>query len=104
MARFISIGESTMSLDWKGGDELRRTLASRELERAGFSLKAITALFDVGVFAIRDLLREAWTDEEAGRRFASLRWRLSVSPTCTPKVLSHIELVRTRLSDGQQAA
>lgn len=92
-----------MGIDWKGGDAVRRILAARDLERAGLSTKAIEVLFDVGVFNTQDLVNQPWSDEDAGQRFASLRWRLSVSPSCNAKLLSQVEAARQRSLNGPGA-
>jgi hypothetical protein len=85
-----------MGLEWKGGDAARRSMAAADLRRSGLSAKANDALFDVGVFNLEELLKQPWSDEDAGQKFVALRWRLSVSPTCTPKLLNQIEAVRSR--------
>lgn len=85
-----------MAIEWKGGDAGRRSMAAADLRRSGLSAKANDALFDVGVFNMRELLTQPWSDEEAGLKFVSLRWRLSVSPSCTTKLLNQIELVRNQ--------
>ncbi len=85
-----------MGIEWKGGDAGRRSMATADLRRSGLSAKANEALFEVGVFNIRELLAQPWSDEEAGRKFVSLRWRLSVSRSCNSKLLNQIESVRNQ--------
>lgn len=85
-----------MGIEWEGGDAARRSMAAADLRRSGLSAKANDALFDAGVFNIQELLAQPWSDEEAGRKFVSLRWRLSVSPSCSTKLLNQIEAVRNR--------
>jgi hypothetical protein len=87
-----------MSLRWVG-DDVRRNLGVRELQAAGLSQKAAEALADAGVFTVRELLRAPWSDEEAGARFASLKWRLSVGPHPS-RVVSQIEQRRAQLLEA----
>ncbi len=88
-----------MGIEWKGGDAVRRGMAAPDLRRSGLSAKANDALFDIGVFNMQELIKQPWSDEEAGRKFVSLHWRLSVSPSCTPKLLRQIEAVRNKHRD-----
>lgn len=93
-----------MGINWQGGDAVRRIMASADLRQAGLSAKATEALFDVGVFNLETLVTQPWSDEEAGQKFASLRWRLSVSPNCPPKLLSQIEATRAQQLQTRHAA
>ena len=79
-------------------------MASAAFSAAGLSSKAIEALFDVGVLSLDDLVSTPWTDQEAGRKYASLSWRLSVSALSSPRLISQIEAFRARrLQDLGQA-
>ena len=80
-----------------GGDQIRRDMAASEFAAAGLSSKAIEALIHAGVLGSKELLRSAWSDEEAGRKFACLQWRLSVSPYASAKLIGQIEACRARL-------
>jgi hypothetical protein len=83
------------------GDGLRREVADGELAAAGLSSTAREALMHAGVFSVRALVESPWTDEEAGRRFTALKWRLSVSAYGSAKLLAHVEACRSRfLSPG----
>lgn len=85
-----------MSLDY-GGDQIRRDMAASEFAAAGLSSKAIEALIHAGVLGTKELLSSPWSDEQAGRKFASLQWRLSVSPHASAKLIGQIEACRARL-------
>ena len=61
-----------MSINWAGGDAVRRIMAAADLRQAGLSAKAIEALFDVGVFNLQELLTQPWSDEEAGQKTSNL--------------------------------
>ncbi len=93
-----------MALKWMGGDTVRRTLAARELQAAGLSAKAAAALTEAQVFSVDSLLGQPWTDEEAGRRFVALSWRLSTAPGATPKIIAEIERVRGQLLEARREA
>lgn len=85
------------------GDLVRRDLAEVEFAAAGLSPKAREALVSAGVLSVRELLESPWTDEEAGRRFTALKWRLSVSPHSSAKLLSQVEACRSRLLESRSA-
>ena len=93
-----------MGIDWRGGDRVRRIMATADLGKTGLSAKAIEALFDVGVFNIHELITQPWSDEDAGQKFVSLRWRLSVSPSCNAKLLGQIEAARNHQRQVPHAA
>jgi hypothetical protein len=90
------MGDKRMGIPWRG-DALRHMLATTELQSTGLSSKGAELLVQAGVFTTKEFLNEPWSDEEAGRRFASLRWRLSVLPTANAKAIEHIGAVRNRL-------
>ena len=92
-----------MAMPWQG-DELRHMLAVTELQTAGLSAKAADLLVQSGVFSVKDLLEKPWSDEEAGQRFASVQWRMSMLPQCTPKLIAYVDAARARLLGDRQAA
>jgi len=87
-----------------GGDQIRRDMAAYEFNSAGLSSKAADALVAIGVLSLKELLRDPWSDADAGRRFTSLPWRLSVSPHGSERLAHHIEATRSRLLAEQAAS
>jgi hypothetical protein len=80
-----------------GGDPIRHGVAEGKFAAAGLPPKAREALLKAGVLSVRELVESPWTDEEAGRRFTALKWRLSVSPYSSAKLLAEVEACRARL-------
>lgn len=79
---------------------VRRLETERALRALGLSKRAARGLVRAGVMGATGLLRTPWTDEEAGARFTSLSWRLSVDPECDPKTLAEVARVRSQLTEG----
>ncbi len=92
-----------MAMPWQGS-ELRHMLAVTELQAAGLSIKAADLLVQAGVFTVKDFLEKPWSDEEADSRFASVQWRMSVLPHCTPKLIAQVDAARLRLLGERKAA
>jgi hypothetical protein len=80
---------------------VRHIEIERALARLGLSKRAVGALIRAGISGPRSLVSVPWTDEEAGARFSSLRWRLSTDPGCGPKTVNEVERVRAALLTGQ---
>ena len=78
--------------------------SERALTAVGLSRHAARALIRAGISGATALRKAPWTDEEAGTRFSSLRWRLSVDPTCASKTVGEIERARERLLMEQGAS
>ena len=70
----------------------------------GVSKRAMVALIKAGVFNPGALAMAPWTDSEAGAKFSSLRWRLSVDPDCTPRDIAQLERLRADLRQRASAA
>jgi hypothetical protein len=93
-----------MTMRWLGGDQIRHDRGAAELQAAGLSAKAAELLVHTGVFSVRELLETPWSDEDAGRRFVGLQWRLSVSSLGSDKLSAQIETVRAQLLRERRAA
>lgn len=79
------------------GFVVRHSESERVFAGIGLSRHAAAALIRAGVAGPKALLDTAWTDEEAGTRFVSLQWRLSVDPNCDAKTAREVQRVRERI-------
>lgn len=79
---------------------IRHLETERAFRSLGLSRRAARGLIRAGVLGPNALARAPWEDEEAGARFTSLRWRLSVDPGCDPKTLAEVARARSRLLDS----
>jgi hypothetical protein len=86
-----------MSLIGQDRVVVRHIETARALAGLGLSKRAVGGLIRAGVSGPRELVSLPWTDEEAGARFTSLRWRLSVDPSCGPKTAAEVERIRSSL-------
>jgi hypothetical protein len=78
-------------------DPVRYLEAERVFRDLGLSIRAARSLIRAGILGPTTLARTPWTDEEAGARYSSLSWRLSVDPACDAKILAEVERVRSQL-------
>ena len=80
--------------------QVRHLESERTFRALGLSQRAARGLIRAGVLGPTSLRQTPWSDEEAGARYVSLEWRLSVDPACDTKVLAEVARVRAEL--GQQ--
>jgi len=77
----------------------------RGLQSLRLSSRAINGLIRAGVLTPAALAKAAWSDDEAGAKFSSLRWRLSVDPECGSKAAAEVERARaTFIGNGPDEA
>lgn len=86
-------------MKFRNGDGfvVRHSESERVFASIGLSRHAAAALIRAGVAGPKALLDSAWTDEEAGTRFSSLQWRLSVDPNCEAKTAREVQRVREKI-------
>jgi hypothetical protein len=83
---------------------IRRLETERAFRTLGLSKRAARGLVRAGVLGPGALARAPWTDQEAGARFSSLSWRLSVDPECDTKTLAEVARVRAQLMEQREAS
>ena len=93
-----------MRLFWQDRFMVRHSETERTFAGLGLSKRAAGALIRAGVTGPKTLTGTPWTDEDAGARFTSLKWRLSVDPHGGPKTVSEVERVRNGLLKAQGGA
>lgn len=76
---------------------VRLEAAEESLVAAGASPRAAALLVAAGYTNLGSVRDALWTTEEAGRRYESAEWRLSVQPGCTPAILAEIQSFRDDL-------
>ncbi len=79
-------------------NSIRYVEAEQAFKSLRLSRRAITALIRAGIPTPSALAAAAWTDAEAGAKFSSLSWRLSVDPDGNAKVAKEIERARAELA------
>ena len=82
-------------------NSVRYVEAEQTFKSLRLSSRAITALFRAGISTPSALAAAAWTDQEAGAKFSSLSWRLSVDPDGNAKVAKEIERAKLELASRQ---
>ena len=81
--------------------EANQEAAEESLRAAGAS-KAVAALVLQAGYTGPDAFRKAaWTAEEAGGRYQSAEWRISMQHGCTPATLDEVRLFHDRLVQGR---
>lgn len=85
---------------WKksgGGGSVRLDAAEESLVAAGASPRAAALLVAAGYTSVGSVREALWTTEDAGRRYESAEWRLSVQPGSTPAIMADIARFRDHL-------
>ncbi|MEO6338904.1 MAG: hypothetical protein ABIO39_02595 [Caulobacteraceae bacterium] len=82
-------------------NSIRYIGAEQAFKSLQLSPRATQALIRAGVSSPSALAAAAWTDEEAGAKFSSLSWRLSVDPDGNAKVAQEIERAKLELEARQ---
>jgi hypothetical protein len=71
--------------------------AEEAFKNLKLSKRAVTGLIRAGVLTPQALAAAPWSDADAGAKFSSLRWRLSVDPEVGSKAVAEIERARSVL-------
>jgi hypothetical protein len=84
---------------WKkaSGGSVRLEAAEESLVAAGASPRAAGLLVAAGYTSVGAVREALWTTEDAGRRYESAEWRLSVQPGSTPAIMADIQRFRDQL-------
>jgi hypothetical protein len=77
---------------------VRHEAAEEALRDAGASPKAAALLIEAGYTSPRAFLEAPWTAREAGGKYESAEWRLSVQKNCTPAALKEALEFRDHLA------
>jgi hypothetical protein len=81
-------------------DSVRHYGAEEAFKTLRLSRRAVNGLVRAGVLTPAALVKAPWSDGDAGAKFSSLHWRLSVDPECGAKGAAEIERARLQLLEG----
>jgi hypothetical protein len=84
---------------WKKapGGSVRLEAAEESLVAAGASPRAAALLVATGYTSVGAIREALWSTENAGRKYESAEWRLSVQPGSTPAIMADIQRFRDQL-------
>ena len=84
-------------------NSVRHYGAEEAFKALRLSQRAVNGLVRAGVLTPTALAKAPWSDAEAGAKFSSLQWRLSVDPEGGPKTAAEVERARTALMAASAA-